>query len=95
MDVNDVLEKPVVTEKSTFLREKGQYTFLISLRANKAMVKQAVETLFKVKVKDVHVLHQKPKRKSIRMSRKVGKTVRRKKAIVCLEKNAKIPDLDV
>ena len=45
-----ILSKPITTEKSTNLQQFNQYTFLVAKNSNSTEIKQAVETLFKVKV---------------------------------------------
>jgi large subunit ribosomal protein L23 len=55
MDIRNIIKKPVVTERATILKEKNnKYTFVVDKNANKFQIKQAVEILFKVKVKSVH-----------------------------------------
>ena len=79
----EIIRNPVVTEKSTLGSEHGQITFKVPLTATKPEVKQAVETLFKVKVKGVNTLRQKGKTK--RFKGVMGRRSDFKKAIVCLE----------
>lgn len=79
----EIIRNPVVTEKSTLGSEHGQVTFNVPLKATKPEVKEAVETLFKVKVKGVNTLRQKGKTK--RFKGVVGKRSDVKKAIVSLE----------
>jgi large subunit ribosomal protein L23 len=88
MELLEVLRRPVISEKNTLLQEEGKYTFEVAERANKYQVKQAVEKVFKVKVKQVNVItvHGKPKRMR-------GREIRApswKKAIVTLEPGEKI-----
>jgi large subunit ribosomal protein L23 len=52
----EVLKRPVVTEKSGRLGDQNQYVFEVDKRANKALVKQAVEKAFNVTVIDVNVM---------------------------------------
>ena len=47
---HDVILKPVVSEKSYALSDRGQYTFVVAPNANKVQIKQAIEEIFKVKV---------------------------------------------
>lgn len=62
MHIYEVLRRPVVTEKSGWLGDKrNQYVFEVDRRANKAMIKQAVEKAFNVTVLDVNVMTVKPK----------------------------------
>jgi large subunit ribosomal protein L23 len=53
--VHDIVKQPLITEKSTLLREKdGRYCFKADVRANKVEIARAVEALFDgVKVADV------------------------------------------
>ncbi len=88
--MNDVTEKhyntivqPVITEKSTIASENNQVVFRIAPDATKPEVKEAVEALFKVKVKAVNTLNTKGKQKAFRGRKYTRSTV--KKAIVTLE----------
>ena len=79
--ITDVLKKPVLTEKSLLLQQtENKYTFDVDLNANKTEVKIAVEKMFDVKVENVTMMNVKAKTK--RMGKYVGKTNKRKKAIV-------------
>ena len=87
--ITDVLKKPVLTEKSLLLQQnENKYTFDVDLTANKTEVKVAVEKMFDVKVESVNIMNVKPKTK--RMGRYVGKTKRRRKAIVNLKEGYSI-----
>lgn len=94
MQINDILIKPIITEKSTMLKEGGYYTFKVNKDANKLMISQAVEAIYKVKVIDCKVLRTKPKVKMLRTRRGFGKTATIKKAMVRLEKGQTIPELE-
>lgn len=87
--ITDVLKKPVLTEKSILLQqEENKYTFDVDVNTNKTEVKIAVEKMFDVKVEKVNIMNVKPKTR--RMGRYVGKTNRRKKAIVKLKEGYSI-----
>ena len=87
--ITDVLKKPVLTEKSLMLQQtENKYTFDVDLNANKTEVKQAVEAMFDVKVESVNIMNVRPKTK--RMGRYVGKTNKRRKAIVKLKEGFEI-----
>ena len=89
LNITDVLKKPVLTEKSLLLQQnENKYTFDVDLTANKTEVKVAVEKMFDVKVESVNIMNVKPKTK--RMGRYVGKTKRRRKAIVKLKEGYSI-----
>jgi len=84
-----IIIRPLITEKITNLREKfNRYGFEVSRDANKHQIKQAVETLFKVKVKEVTTMNVMGKAK--RLGRNQGKRPDWKKAIVTLAKDQKI-----
>ncbi|MEQ8934899.1 MAG: 50S ribosomal protein L23 [Amphiplicatus sp.] len=79
----DTLIAPVITEKSTVAAENNQVVFKVPLDATKPQIADAVEALFKVKVKAVNTLRLKGKQKVFRGRPYVRSTV--KKAIVTLE----------
>lgn len=78
----DVIVSPVITEKSTLVSEANQIIFNVAPRATKKEIKEAVETLFKVKVKAVNTLIRKGKLKTFRGHRALQSDA--KKAIVTL-----------
>ena len=84
MHVEDVIRRPLyLTEKGARLREEqNKYTFEVGLHANKVQIKEAVETLFKVTVDDVHTLIVRGHMR--RMGRGFAKTRNWKKAVVTL-----------
>ena len=84
----DILRKPLITEKSNDLLAQNKYTFLVDLDANKIEIRQAVESLFKVKVEKVNTMRVKGKIKRVR--RIPGRTPDRKKAIVTLKEGDRI-----
>jgi large subunit ribosomal protein L23 len=63
----DIIKRPLITEKTTKLVEQGKYTFEVMQGVNKIEVKQAVETVFNVKVVAVNIINVRKK------ERKVGK----------------------
>ena len=79
MNLLDVIKRPVITEKSMNAMEENKYTFEVDTRANKTLVKQAVEAAFDVKVKDVNIVNVRPKFK--RMGKYAGYTKKRRKSI--------------
>jgi large subunit ribosomal protein L23 len=81
MDSYQVLKRPLVTEKGTKQKEQSnQIAFEVDRRANKILVRNAVENIFKVKVLGVRVINVKGKER--RIGRNVGKKPDWKKAIV-------------
>ncbi|PYQ26787.1 MAG: 50S ribosomal protein L23 [Acidobacteria bacterium] len=92
MNANQIIRRPLVTEKSTLLRESGAnvIAFEVAPNANKIQVKHAVEELFKVKVEEVRVFNVRGKMK--RMGKWEGKRRDWRKAYVRLKKGEKAPD---
>ena len=88
MNVNEILIKPLITEKNTMLGAQGKYTFKIDRRANKTQVKEAVEAIFKVEVTAVNTISVPPK--SRRVGRTIGKTQAWKKAVVTVRAGQRI-----
>jgi len=89
MNPFDVIVRPLVTEKSTALREeRNTICFVVKSGANRVEIKSAVESTLDVKVKKVRVLNMVGKTK--RLNRFVGKRPDWKKAIVTLEKGEKV-----
>lgn len=87
----DVLLKPVVTERSMAMMGEKKYTFLVHPQANKIQIREAVEKMFDgTKVEKVHTINQVGKTKRRGMS--LGKTAKKKKAIVTLTEESK--DID-
>ena len=91
MNLLDVIKRPVITEKSMNAMEENKYIFEVDTRANKTLVKQAVEAAFDVKVKDVNIVNVRPKFK--RMGKYAGYTKKRRKAIVTLTSDSKAIEL--
>jgi len=93
---HSVIKRPLLTEKSTRLRETGGHdvafgedeeyaqkvAFEVAIDANKIEIRRAVEKLFNVQVTGVHTQVMRGKKK--RLGRYVGRRPRRKKAIVTL-----------
>ena len=79
----EIIAEPHVTEKATLGSEHNQVTFIVPKAATKPKIKQAVETLFGVKVKGVNTLIQKGKNKRFRGI--MGRRADTKKAVITLE----------
>ena len=82
MTAREVVIRPVVSEKSYALLAANKYTFRVHDDAHKTQVRQAVEEIFDVRVRDVRTAWVKPKPK--RRGWSSGKTRRWKKAVVQL-----------
>lgn len=86
-DPRDVIKQPVITEESTDLMEDKKYVFYVDPKANKTEIKQAVESIFDVKVVKVNTI--KVPRKPKNFGRYSGYTSLRKKAVVKLSEDSK------
>lgn len=82
-ELYDVIRKPIITEKATMASEANAVVFEVAIAANKPQIKEAVETLFGVKVKAVNTTITKGKTKLFRGRKGTRKDV--KKAYVTLE----------
>ncbi|MBI3941411.1 MAG: 50S ribosomal protein L23 [Chloroflexi bacterium] len=82
MHLYEILIRPVVTEKSQLGTTLGAYTFQVDVRANKQLVKEAVESIFTVNVVDVRLMRVPGKTR--RFGRRSVKTPAWKKAVVKL-----------
>ncbi len=91
MNANQIIRRPLVTEKSTQIREMSNViAFEVDPKANKIQVKAAVEELFKVKVAEVRLFNVRGK--VTRMGRFEGKRKDWRKAYVRLKAGEKAPD---
>jgi large subunit ribosomal protein L23 len=91
MKLTDVLRRPLITEKTTILREDGRtMVFQVAADANKIEIKRAVEKLLGSKVESVRtaVAHGKMKRQG----RFSGRRPDWKKAYVRLREGEKLPE---
>jgi large subunit ribosomal protein L23 len=89
MNYYDIVRRPVVTEKSSLLKEmSNQYVFEVATDANKVEIAKAVEQLFKVKVLSVRVMNIEGKQR--RLGKSIGKRSDWRKAIVKLSPKDKI-----
>jgi large subunit ribosomal protein L23 len=90
MTPHDIIRSPIISEKSVHGQNKlNQYTFAVNPKANKVQIKDAVETLFNVKVERVNTLNCRGKSRRVR-SRVPGTEAAWKKAVVRLADGQKI-----
>ncbi len=83
MDLYQIIKRPLITEKGTKQKKQSnQLAFEVDRRANKILVRNAIESIFKVKVLSVRVMNVKGKER--RVGRNVGRKADWKKAIVRL-----------
>jgi large subunit ribosomal protein L23 len=84
----EVIVRPLITEKTSAARVRGEYAFEVHPTATKTQIRQAIQDLFKVTVMDVWTANMRGKEK--RMGRNVGRRPAWKKAIVKLKEGETI-----
>jgi large subunit ribosomal protein L23 len=84
----EVIVRPLITEKTSAARVRGEYAFEVHPTATKTQIRQAIRDLFKVNVTDVWTSNVRGKEK--RMGRTVGRRPAWKKAIVKLKEGETI-----
>ena len=93
MIANEIIKRPLITEKTSIQKEmNNQLTFEVDRRANRIEIKQAIETVFKVRVSDVKTIQVRGKIKQ--RGRIIGKRRDWKKAIVKLMPGERIDFFD-
>ena len=88
MDYNDVIIRPVLSEKSTALSEENKYVFQVARNANKHLIKKAIKEIFNVNPTKVNVMKVRGRRKRVRYQ--YGYTTSWKKAIITIPEGEKI-----
>jgi len=90
----DIIFEPIVSEKSyDMIEDENTYTFVVDWRANKTEIKQAIATIFDVKVVSVNTMNRKGKVK--RTGYTLGKRKNTKRALVKLADGDKIDIFEV
>jgi large subunit ribosomal protein L23 len=88
-DPYKIVLRPVITEKSTWMKEKNrEVCFEVDSRANKSEIKKAAEQLFKIKVERVRIQNKRGKKR--RVGRKEGRKKDWKKAYIKLKEGEKM-----
>jgi large subunit ribosomal protein L23 len=88
-DPYKIIIRPVITEKSTLLKEKNrEVCFEVDPRANKSEIKKAAEQLFKIKVERVRIQNKRGKKRKV--GRSEGKKKDWKKAYIKLKEGEKM-----
>lgn len=87
MTSHDIIRRPVITEKSMAAMADRQYTFIVDIKANKSLIKRAVQEVFGVEVADVRTIRYEGKPK--RVGANFGRRADYKKAIIKLTEGSK------
>lgn len=91
MEIWQVIDQPLITEKNTSQVAEGKYTFRVAREANKIQIREAVEKIFNVQVADVNIINVRGKERGI--GRRKGFSPNWKKAIVTLKAGQRIEEL--
>jgi large subunit ribosomal protein L23 len=83
-DIRAIIKQPLITEKSSAMRESNWYAFVVDMGANKREIREAVEKLFDVKVEKIRTIVV-PGRTIKRLRRSAGRKPSWKKAYVKLK----------
>ncbi len=87
-----IIERPIITEKSVALAGTGTYTFAVSRQTTKSEIAKSIENLYSVDVVDVRV--STVKGKTVRRKTGMGKENDWKKALVRLKKGQTLKAFD-
>lgn len=88
INYNDIIIKPVLSEKSTNMAEENKYVFRVPINVNKHIIKRAIKEIFNVSPIRINVMKVRGRRKRVR--HQYGYTSSWKKAIVTLGRDEKI-----
>ncbi|MBN2401726.1 MAG: 50S ribosomal protein L23 [Spirochaetes bacterium] len=88
MNYNDIITRPIVSEKTTDMSQKNKYVFRVPRKANKHIINKAIKEIFNVTPVKINVMKVRGRRKRVRYQ--YGFTSSWKKAIVTLNQNEKI-----
>ncbi|ATZ16161.1 large subunit ribosomal protein L23 [Entomoplasma freundtii] len=99
MHLTEVIQKPVLTEKSFLGHQNGVYTFLVAKKANKTQIKKTFEEIFEVKVASVRTANYDGKikvagRRGRGQNFSAGKTNNYKKAFITLKEGQQLDVLN-
>jgi large subunit ribosomal protein L23 len=97
MNINKIIIKPIISEKSFALADSGKYTFLVQKKANKKQIIQAFKNTYNVDVININVLYTSFKNKTTRTKKGIfkSKKAKNKKVIIELKEKQKIADFEV
>jgi large subunit ribosomal protein L23 len=95
INFNNIILKPIITEKSLMQQEKGKYSFWVGIKANKNQIFQAFEAFFGIKPLNVNTLKLKGTNKTDWKKKSPIKKSDRKKAFITIPKNKKLELLKI
>jgi large subunit ribosomal protein L23 len=93
IDLENLIIRPIITEKATDLKDESKFVFMVNVKANKAQVAAAITKLYpEVHVEKINMINVHGKKKRVRYH--YGFTSAYKKAIVTLKQGQKFPFFD-
>ena len=87
----DLLVKPLLSEKGMHFASIGRYVFVVKRKASKPEIKKSIQKIYSVHVEDVKIVNLPAKKRG--SGQRVGMTSAIKKAIVILRKGEKLPGI--
>ncbi len=90
MRINNVIERPIITEKSLALANEGKYTFRVNLKARCKEIGQAAKDMFDVDTVNIRTMVMPGKKKRVLKTSRFTKTKKWKKAVIQLKEGQKI-----
>lgn len=95
INFNNIILKPIITEKSLVDQEKGKYSFWVGLKSNKNQIFEAFESFFGIKPLNINTVRVKGKNKTDWKKRLPIKKSDRKKAVITIPKDKKLELLKI
>ena len=95
MRTDIAIKRPIITEKTMLLAQKGQFTFEVDKNASKQQIAKIITDNFKVTIEDIKTSAIKGKSRRFGRRRQESKLSDSKKAIITLKKGQKIDYFDV
>jgi large subunit ribosomal protein L23 len=91
-DPYQIIRQPLITEKSTILRESNKYSFVVDVKASKPEIRKAAEELFELKGKilEINTMQVRGKSKGQFWRHRRGRRPNRKKAIITVAEGTTI-----
>ena len=86
MQLNEVLVRPVLTEKGVQMANKQTYLFEVHTRSNKDQIREALEATYEVQVKDIKVMIRKGKERRVGRKMMIKRAPDKKIAVITLTK---------
>ena len=90
MRLSNIIDRPIVTEKSMALGAENRYVFKVNMKASKGSIANEIKRIYDVEVDEVNTMIMPGKKRRIMGTRRFTKTKKWKKAVVKLKEGSKI-----